>query len=410
MTDSNLATTPDPADADSLTYLTPPLAQSHPTALHSGIRLGRYFGMHLLSALLPAAAGLAVYGWRAACTIAFVLIATLAATALWRRVGSRGVQLHYSHALWLGCLLALSLPPHLFGGAIGNKSATWPLLPASAFFMVSLTWLLGGAGSARLHPVILTFLLLIVFFRNAFIPHGVLDTRHVFVGDVRRTGQPAPTEVVKGPWPEASAPGRPAVWREPAFQRLLPFTTGQEKPERTTLTLQGLLRDRMPPLEDLIIAGHPSVIGSASAIAAILGGLFLLYHGLIDYRIPLIIFLTALAAFLILPVPVVITDTATDWRWLALRDPAVGWGLALTFANYELMAGPLPFAAFFLATSPSIRPMTRRGRTIYALLIGLLVACLQLYFDVLTGPYLAILAASLLTPALDRLFGPRPLV
>src|SRR5262249_54165718 len=131
---------------------------------------------------------------------------------------------------------------------------------------------------------------------------------------------------------------------------------------------------------------------------------------LIDYRIPLIIFLTATAAFLILPVPVVITDTATDWRWLAMRDPAVGWGLALTFANYELMAGPLPFAAFFLATSPSIRPMTRRGPPIFSLLIGLPVACPQLYSDVLPGPYLAIVAASLLTPALDRLFGPRPLV
>jgi Na+-translocating ferredoxin:NAD+ oxidoreductase RnfD subunit len=66
--------------------------------------------------------------------------------------------------------------------------------------------------------------------------------------------------------------------------------------------------------------------------------------------------------------------------------------------------------AFYLATSPSVRPMTRRARTLYALLVGLLSAGFQLYASVAIGPYLGLLMASLLTPTLDKWFRPRPLV
>lgn len=399
----------DPAD---LTYVTPPLATPHPTALHSGIRLGRYYGMHAMSAFFPLMAGVVVYGWRALGVVAVVLASAGGAFALWRRVGRRGAQLHLPHVMWLASLLALCLPPQFLSGSVGPHAPLWPVLPAAGIALVAITWLVGGTGSTRLHPVILAFLLLAVFLRTDFVAHGVLDTRHLFVGDVLRTERAAPNEVIKLPWPDefTTEPKRVALWRDPAAERLLPFTKGTERPVNSSVTLESLLRDRMPPLEDLIIAGHPSLIGSASAIAAIIGGLFLLYHGLIDYRIPLLIFAAAMAAFLILPIPVVVTETAREWRWLAARDPGVGWGLAVTFANYELMASPLAFVAFFLATEPTIRPMTRRGRTVYALLAGVLIAVTQLYADVLCGPFVGVLGASLLTPALDRMIGPRPLV
>jgi Na+-translocating ferredoxin:NAD+ oxidoreductase RnfD subunit len=93
-----------------------------------------------------------------------------------------------------------------------------------------------------------------------------------------------------------------------------------------------------------------------------------------------------------------------------MRAHSVGPALAITFANYEVMASPLLFCAFFLATAPSVRPMARRARTIYALLIGTFAAIFQLYVSVSIGPYLALLAVSLATPTLDKLFPPRTLV
>ena len=55
---------------------------------------------------------------------------------------------------------------------------------------------------------------------------------------------------------------------------------------------------------------------------------------------------------------------------MAFRRPDVGWAAGVTFANYELMASPLLFVAFFIATAGPVRPMAVRARIIYALLIG----------------------------------------
>ena len=105
-----------------------------------------------------------------------------------------------------------------------------------------------------------------------------------------------------------------------------------------------------------------------------------------------------------------IREGGPHYRWLTLREPDVRWETALTFVHYEIMASPLLFAALFLATAPSIRPINRRARVIYAVIAGLLSAPALLYVSVSMGPYLAVFSASLLTPLLDRWFSPRPLV
>ena len=78
-----------------------------------------------------------------------------------------------------------------------------------------------------------------------------------------------------------------------------------------------------------------------------MGGLFLLYRGLIDFRIPLIIILVELACLLVFPTPAVLTEP-TQWHWIVSpAGPEVGWGTGITFANYELMASPSLFMALF---------------------------------------------------------------
>ena len=62
-------------------------------------------------------------------------------------------------------------------------------------------------------------------------------------------------------WKTPHVDGVDALQLEPASIRLHAFTSGQKRPGRSWLSLESLLRDEMPPLEDLIIGGQPGPIG-----------------------------------------------------------------------------------------------------------------------------------------------------
>jgi Na+-translocating ferredoxin:NAD+ oxidoreductase RnfD subunit len=391
----------------------PPRAgpQGHP--LHSGVSIPRYHSMHFLGALFPLTAGLMLYGWRAALVVAVVMGSAWAATLVWRRVGALGRQLDLSHAFWMAMLLALMLPAQLASTRPDRPGGhvPWPILAVGGLILVILLWLLGGLGLGRVHPVLIAYLVLIVFFQEDLIPRWVLRLEKVAAGDVLDGPRPGTPYPGHEPWLRRMGTGnQDSFWAEPASQYLIYYTTGKMPPERGQIPLHELLRDKMPALEDLIIGGHPAAIGTGSAIAVIIGGLFLLYRGLIDARIPLLIILSAFITLLILPVPTVIREGGAHYRWLTLREPDVRWETALTFVHYELMASPILFMAFFLATAPSLRPLGRRARALYACVTGVLCAVGQLYASVSFGPYVALLLASLVTRTLDRWFKPRPLV
>ncbi len=355
-------------------------------------------------------AGLLFYGWRAGLSLLVVLAVAALGVGAWRRIGARGRQLHLVHSLWMALLLAMMLPAHLAGIGPDGALSLWPILPAAGLTLVILLWTLGGIGAGRIHPVLVTYLLLTTLFSDPLTPHRLLRRGRLGIGDLNASPSSAVTGMSDGPWLD-----RPKVlagevfWTEPASQALSDYTLGRPAGDRSLLSFQTLLRDALPPLEDIVLGAHPGPIGASSAIAVLVGGLFLLYRGLIDFRIPLIIVLTMLVMLLILPVPIVITDKPV-YSAFAWRDSSVGWPRAITFINYELLAGPALFMACFLATSPSIRPMSTRARWIYGSLIGALTAVFQLYVAVSFGAYLALLIASLVTPTFDKWFRPQPLI
>lgn len=389
---------------------TPTYSQPVAPLGHSGMTVDRYYFTHAFGAFFPLAAGVLVYGWRVVIAIVAVVLPAAGAMIVWRRIGLRGGQLRWSHVLWLALALALMLPASLASNLRVDALATWPILPLAGVLLVIACWLLGGLGAGRIHPVVVTYLIIVVLYGGALVPRQVLQRDRILIGDLGNTTRRQLTQSTQEPWlrrPKIAGPD--AIDSLPAAEYLASYTTGQVSPERVWLSLEGLLRDRVPPLEDLILGAHPGPIGTSSAIAVIVGGLFLLYRGLIDYRVPLLIMASAFIALMVLPVPAVITDQP-DWRWVVGHVRGIGWSMGITFANYEILASPLLFTAFFLATSPSARPMTRRGRAIYSITIGLLAAVFQLYVSVAFGAYLALMSASLMTPTLDKWLRPRPLV
>ena len=402
-----------PSPATRMVTASPALLQP-PTAAplpHSGTSVRQYFAMHYVAALFPLTAGGLLYGWRGAWAVVVVVCSAAAAVFVWRRVGAAGRQLRYAQALWLATLLGFMLPAHLVaGGRAPDSPAPWPVLVVAGFLVVMLLWLLGGLGAGRVHPVVAAFLVLFILFEPLMTPDRVLQRRRALLGNLSSVAAEDTTVPSTQPWVQRPpVAGGDALRPVPGAKRLLDYTRGTAVPDRGLLRMQGMLRDQMPPLEDFIVGGQPAPVGAGCAIAVIIGGLFLLYRGLIDFRVPLLSVLTAFVALLILPVPARIADHA-QWRWLALREPDVGLATAVTFANYELVASPLLFTAFFLATAPSSRPMSRRARMLYAVVLGALAAVFQLYVSVSVGPYLALLFTSLVAPELDRVFRPRKLV
>ncbi|MGA3067163.1 MAG: RnfABCDGE type electron transport complex subunit D [Tepidisphaeraceae bacterium] len=391
-----------------------PTIAAAPSPLHSGIEIGTLISLEILAAMFPLTGGFFLFGWRAIGATAVILLSTLVTAAVWSQIGWRGRQMNLWHCLWMALVLSLMLPAHLFSTAPLDNQIVWPILPAAGMILAMLVWLLGGIGAQRIQPSVVTVLILFVLFHDALTPRYVLRVDRMVVGDLLKSVPAQSPMIEKGAWlfvsRGAGGPGVDALQVVPATEKLLAYTSGQVRPDRSSLTLQMLIRDQMPPLEDLIIAGQSSAIGTGSAVIVIVGGLFLLYRGLIDFRLPVLTLLAAMACLLILPIPVVITDTATEWRWFAFRQHYLGWPVAITFMNYELLASPLLLTIFFLSNAPGQRPITRRGRAIFALVLGALSAILQLYVFASVGPYIALLLVSLLTPTLDRTLRPRTLV
>lgn len=381
--------------------------------VHSGLGTSRYVIVHITGTVFPATAGLLLFGWRALGVMFVVVMSALAATAAWRRIGSRGAQLDPMHAIWLAGLLSLTLPSHLFRGNDPGleQLMVWPVLVVAGVVLVMIMWLLAAVGAGRVHPVVFAHVVLLILFGQLMVPKDALQWGRVFWGDVLDSAPVQGTKV--RPWSAAEPlEMHDAIQTDPAALILGQFTSpwGGRLVDRQRVTPDALLRSWMPPLEDLLTGGQPAPVGLGSAICVIVGGLYLLYRGVIDARVPLLMIVTAWVGMLVLPIPVVGPDHQVHWWWLAARSPDVGWPLGVTLVNYELLAGPLLFTAFFLASAPMVRPIARRARVVYAILLGLLTAVMQLYVSVMVGAYLAVFIGALLAPTIDRWFKPRTLV
>jgi electron transport complex protein RnfD len=126
-------------------------------------------------------------------------------------------------------------------------------------------------------------------------------------------------------------------------------------------------------------------IGETSAIALILGGLFLLVTKTITWHIP-------------------VSFIATTFIMTILINPN---GMADSHATYQLLLGGLMLGAFFMATDYPTSPMTAIGKLIFGVGCGVLTVLIRLYSGFPEGVAYAILIMNLTVPLIDRFIRPR---
>jgi electron transport complex protein RnfD len=142
------------------------------------------------------------------------------------------------------------------------------------------------------------------------------------------------------------------------------------------------------PLSDLFWGTTNGSLGETSAIACIIGGLYLCIRKTASWEIPfsilsMILFLSALAD---------------------ISGPCSGY-----LVLHHLLGGAALFGAFFIATDPVTSPLTRKGKLIFGAGIGALIMLLRLFSGYPEGVMFAVLLMNSLTPLINRWTIPRPL-
>jgi electron transport complex protein RnfD len=143
---------------------------------------------------------------------------------------------------------------------------------------------------------------------------------------------------------------------------------------------------------ELLLGRQLGGLGSSQILAALAGGLFLVYRGDIRWEIPLFFIASVLL---------------TAWIFWQF-GPAMGVNPANTPAPHlYLLTGSVMFVAFFLATEHSASPVGMVSMLPYCLVAGAMVVFIRIFGIYPDGAPFAVLLASLGTPLYD-LVGPKP--
>ncbi len=145
--------------------------------------------------------------------------------------------------------------------------------------------------------------------------------------------------------------------------------------------------EAVPDIWALLVGTVNGSLGETSAIALLIGGLYLVCRRVISWEIPVGI----VVAVLLL----------VELGHLAHVTP-LG-------PLQHLISGALLFGAFFIATDPVTSPMTSKGKLLFGAGIGLLIVLIRLFSGYPEGVMFAVLMMNSAVPLINRWTIPRPL-
>ena len=130
----------------------------------------------------------------------------------------------------------------------------------------------------------------------------------------------------------------------------------------------------------LFIGNVGGCIGEVSALALLVGGIWLLYRRVISLRIPVCFIGTVAVLTLIFP------QAGSGFEWMA----------------YQLLSGGLMLGAIFMATDYASSPVTPKGQIIYGIGCGVLTVLIRYFGSYPEGVSFAILFMNILTPYISN--------
>jgi RnfABCDGE-type electron transport complex D subunit len=126
-------------------------------------------------------------------------------------------------------------------------------------------------------------------------------------------------------------------------------------------------------------------IGETSALALIIGGLYLIIRKVIVPTIPLV-YIGTFSVFVLI---------------------FGGYGMDMNFLAAHLCGGGLMLGAFFMATDYVTSPVTPWGKVIFGVILGILTGVFRIFGNAAEGVSYAIIFSNLLVPLIEKITVPR---
>ncbi len=296
-------------------------------------------------ALLPAfLSGFYFFGLKALFITALCIISCVVSEQLYMKIVGKNSAVGDGSAALTGLLLGMNMPASLW--SFSPFTAHVPII-ASFMAVVITKQLFGGLGY------------------NVFNP-ALIGRAFALIS-----------------WPKAMT-----IWMEPT-------TSFLALDAKTTATPLGILKeagmselmkvfgDKISLYEHLLTGNRAGSIGETSAIALLIGGLFLLYKRYITWHIPV--------SFL---------GTAALLAWVFGAKGSLFAGDPIV----HLLSGGMMLGAFFMATDYVTSPSMRKGQLLFGAGCGALTMLIRLKGGFPEGVMFAILIMNCLAPLIDRGF------
>ena len=180
-----------------------------------------------------------------------------------------------------------------------------------------------------------------------------------------------------------SFPAQMTMW--PEVGQLTAYTDVTTGATVLSLMNEGAL-DKLPTLVDMLFGKMGGSLGEVSALALLLGLVFMLWKKIITCQIPVSILLTVF----------VFTGIMHLVNPVQYASPFV-----------HLLSGGLMLGAIFMATDYVTSPMSKNGMLVYGVGIGILTTVIRLFGSYPEGMSFAILIMNAFTPLINSYIKPK---
>ena len=144
-------------------------------------------------------------------------------------------------------------------------------------------------------------------------------------------------------------------------------------------------------LRDMLLGGIPGSLGEVCSIALLLGGVYLLWRGVINWHTPVCYIATVAALTFLFP------------------HYAAGLSVSerLVWMLYNVLGGGLILGAFFMATDYATSPVSKKGQVVFGIGCGLFTVMIRYFGSYNEGVCYSIMVMNLFVPLIDNYTRPR---